>query len=788
MRMRIKHRKLKLFGVVMLTVLGIAFYFSLPDPLFSDPTSTVLEDRNGLLLGAMIAEDGQWRFPSSQNIPENYKTAVLEFEDRYFYKHPGVNLFSLLRAIKQNIKNGEIVSGGSTLTMQTIRLSRKGKPRTIREKLIEIAMALRLELSLSKSEIFVLYASHAPFGGNVVGLEAASWRYFGRPAHDLSWAEAATLAVLPNAPSLIHPGRNQESLLKKRNLLLNRLNEKSFIDDITLELALEEPLPGKPLPLGQSAPHLLARVYQDSRGEKQKTTLDYFLQKNVTEVVQKHHNVLKHNEVYNAAALVVKVGSGEVLAYIGNTNAHSKADHGCDVDIIPARRSTGSILKPLLYAAMLDEGLILPKTLIHDVPTNYGSFTPMNFDRKYAGVVPADKALYRSLNVPAVKMLQSYGVPAFHDLLKNIGMTTLNRSSDHYGLSLILGGAETTMWDLASIYGSFSRTLTNFYDNSSQYDEADWHPPYYLYDTGKVIEPTVNLKKHYNLGASSIWFAYEAMRQVNRPEELTGWEVFSSSQKIAWKTGTSFGFRDAWAVGTSKEYVVVVWVGNADGEGRPGLTGVQCAAPILFDVFNLLPESDWFDPPYDELTEAAICKNSGHRAGMYCTEIDTMYVPQAGINVESCPYHELVHLDSTGTYRVDGQCYDPASMIHTGWFVLPPVMEWYYKQSNPYYKSLPVFSPECMATLSSPMEFIYPRERSRFFIPVNLDRSEESIVFEIAHHDESATIYWHMNEKYLGTTKRNHQIAIHPEAGKYLITAVDNGGNSISRQIEILSN
>ncbi len=775
--------------IVLLLSLIIVFYFSLPDPLFSDPTSTVILDKNGQLLGAKIADDGQWRFPDNQNVPENYKIAVIEFEDRYFNSHPGVNVLSLLRALTQNVRQGEIVSGGSTITMQVIRLSRMGKPRTIKEKLIEIILALRLELALSKSEIFSLYASYAPFGGNVVGLDAASWRYYGRPSNELSWAEAATLAVLPNAPSLIYPGKNQQKLFEKRNRLLSKLGEKGILDDITYELACEEPLPGKPLPIRQVAPHLLAKVYLENKGERQKTTLDYFLQNKVNDVIIKHHNILKHNDIFNAAALVMKVESGEVIAYVGNAQAEQRSEHGCDVDIITSRRSTGSILKPILYAAMLDDGLILPKTIIPDIPTHYGGFTPMNFDHKYAGVVPADKALYRSLNVPAVKMLQEYGVPGFYDLLKNVGMSTLSNPSSHYGLSLILGGAEISMWDLATIYGSFGRVLNHFYDNSSRYNKDDWHSPYFIYNEGNG--ETLKQKqfvKHYNLSAASIWFAYEAMRKLNRPEEHTGWDMFSSTRKIAWKTGTSFGFRDAWAVGTSTEYVVVVWVGNADGEGRPGLTGVSCAAPVLFDIFNLLPETKWFEPPFDELVEAAVCKNSGHRAGIYCDEIDTMFIQHSGLNVATCPYHTLVHLDSTGKYQVNEECYNPASMEHVSWFVLPPVMEWYYKQNNPYYKPLPDFAPSCLSNQLIPMEFIYPRERSKFYIPVNLDHSSESIVFEIAHRDESALLFWHINERFLGTTKRNHQMTIHPKAGEYLITAVDEAGNAISKKIEILAN
>ncbi|MCK5839501.1 MAG: transglycosylase domain-containing protein, partial [Bacteroidales bacterium] len=247
----------KVAGAVLLLSLLTVYWISLPSGLFSNPTSTVIEDKTGVLLGAKIADDGQWRFPHNSYVPEKFKLAIIEFEDRHFYKHPGFNSFSLLRAAYQNIKSGRIVSGGSTLTMQVIRLSRKGKPRTILEKIREIVLATRLELSNSKSEILSMYASNAPFGGNVVGLDAASWRYYGRNPDRLSWSEMATLAVLPNAPSLIYPGKNQQKLLIKRDALLDKLLAQGYLDTISCELAKTEPLPGKPLPLPQLAPHLL---------------------------------------------------------------------------------------------------------------------------------------------------------------------------------------------------------------------------------------------------------------------------------------------------------------------------------------------------------------------------------------------------------------------------------------------------------------------------------------------------------------------------------------------------
>ncbi|MEQ9593739.1 MAG: transglycosylase domain-containing protein, partial [Cyclobacteriaceae bacterium] len=362
-------------GLSALTL--IIYYFSLPKEIFQTPYSTVLEDRNGNLLSASIATDGQWRFPQSSIVPEKFKTAITLFEDKRFDSHIGFDLLSIGRAFKQNIEAGEIVSGGSTITMQVIRLSRKNRARTVFEKLLEIILATRLELRYSKSEILALYASHAPFGGNVVGIEAASWRYFGRTIDQMSWGEAALLAVLPNNPSLIHLGKNRSALKAKRDRLLTRLHRANQIDELTMELAMQEMLPKDPLPLPRLAKHLLDRAVREGMGQTRiASTVELQLQRSAEDVINKQFNVLRANQVYNAAALILEVNTGEVLAYVGNTN--SGAAHGENVDVIAAPRSTGSILKPFLYAAMMDEGKLLPQTLVPDVPTIISGFSPKN--------------------------------------------------------------------------------------------------------------------------------------------------------------------------------------------------------------------------------------------------------------------------------------------------------------------------------------------------------------------------------------------------------------------------
>lgn len=769
----------KVLGGIFLTfflILGIWYLNCLPEPLFKAGYSTVLEDRNGKLLGAKIADDGQWRFPISEEIPEKFGKAITEFEDREFYHHPGVNPFAIVRALIQNYKADKIVSGASTLTMQVIRLSKQNPERTVGEKFKEMILATRLELSYSKKEILALYAAHAPFGGNVVGLEAASWRYFGRSPDQLSWAESAMLAVLPNSPALIHPGRNRDELKAKRNRLLFRLYEDGAIDSLTYGLSLKEELPDKPHSLPQEAPHYLANMYLGKeKGTRVRSGLDENLQRKINHIVEYHHGQLAANSIHNAAVLVLDVKHQHILAYVGNTAAGALHDE--QVDVIKAPRSTGSILKPFLYMLKLNEGEILPNTLVPDVPSRFSDFSPKNYSRTYSGAVAASEALARSLNVPAVNMLQAFGVPKFHHYLNELGLTTITKPPEHYGLTLILGGAEGTLWDITSAYGSLAKML-NAYDprvkNSLVYHSINF-------------ETSEKGESGFELSPGAIWSAFEAMVNVNRPEDEAFWRRFNGSRKVAWKTGTSYGYRDGWAIGVTPNYVVGVWVGNADGEGRPKLTGIKAAGPILFDVFNELPATQWFNEPLYEMQDIEICRLSGYRAGQYCDLIDTVSVPKAGLATTVCPYHKLVHVNNSETYRVNSSCVEISDLKTKAWFVLPADQEWYYRKSHPEYKPLPPVLPNCSKEDLASMKLIYPFKASSIYVPMELDGKTGKVVFEVAHRMPSAKIYWHLDEEYIGQTERFHQFSLSPEPRKHTLVLVDEFGERLEHRFEILN-
>lgn len=783
--------------LLSLFMVGVVYYFCLPQQLFKAPTSTVLFDKNGALLGAKIAADGQWRFPPNDTVPYKFATALITFEDKRFWKHWGVDIWAILRAVRLNTAQGRTVSGGSTLSMQTMRMARNNPPRTLFEKAKEAILATRLEWRYSKQEILSYYASNAPFGGNVVGLDAAAWKYFGRSAQTLSWAESAMLAVLPNSPSLIHLGRNRDKLQAKRDRLLDRLCATGAIDSLTCQLSKLERLPNKPKPLPRFAPHLLEHAHQQLLAEQTDynglihSTLDAEIQRQINEVLERHHQILKGNEIHNAAALVVEVKTGDVLAYAGNVLSAPK-EHSPDVDIIQAARSSGSILKPFLYAAALQEGVIAPNALLPDIPSHFGSYTPKNFDKEYAGVVPASQMVTQSLNIPAVHLLKDYGITRFADKLRQLGMQTLTQGADHYGLTLVLGGAETTLWDLGTMYSGMARNLAHYYDYDGQYDPNNFRTINYLKAASKgslLGTERQELGEQTVLGAAAIWHTFQAMQEVVRPNEEIFWKSFPSAYKVAWKTGTSYGFRDAWAVGCTPEYVVAVWAGNADGEGRPGLVGIHAAAPILFDLIPLLqPKAAWFDAPHDDQIRLPICKHSGHIAGSHCTEVEEQAQPTATEQTKLCPYHKTIYVSTDGQYQVNSDCSSPAERQAKSYFILPPTQSWYYQKKHPSYVVAPPYRADCKVsqTESRQMALLYPEPNMKIYIPTNLDESKSKTVFEAKHKDPETTLFWHLDDTYVGQTQTLHYLELDPNIGKHRITVVSEDGETISRSFEIL--
>ncbi|WP_331352024.1 penicillin-binding protein 1C [Cellvibrio sp. UBA7671] len=784
------------FFIICVVLLALQFS-PLPSSLTQTPYANLLLARDGSLLGAGIAADQQWRFAPVESLPDKYKKSLLLFEDQHFYRHPGINPLAIARALQGNLQAGKVTSGGSTISMQLARLLRQAEyqqqdkklpARSITSKLLEAGRAFQLEWRFSKEELLIHYASHAPFGGNIVGLRAAAWRYFGRAPEHLSWAESALLAVLPNSPALIHPGRQRDLLKQKRDRLLQRLHAKHYFSDLDLQLALIEPLPERPQSLPQLAPHLLATLKkQHSAQHVFHSSIDPFIQRIATQVAERHSLRLANEGVNNISLLLIDHERMEALAYVGNQAWQKQQRYAPDLDLIQRPRSTGSILKPLLYGLMLQEGELAPTSLIPDIPTQFGGYSPKNYDRSFRGAVPAQFALAHSLNIPSVRMLRDYGIGKFQEKLQAMGMTTLFRPADDYGLTLILGGAEGTLWDLTGIYARLAA--------SARDGNINQPIPTLLLQNKKALEnkivlqeKTPSIKPVIQQGAA--WLTLQALIDVARPGNDNYWRDFSGSQTIAWKTGTSYGLRDAWAIGSNGRYTLGVWVGNAGGEPASFISGQSSAAPILFDVFDALPSINWFSKPAHALKTISVCKDDGYLTGGQCDAAD-MEIPNTSHFAKVTQNHRRIHLDTDEQFRVHSRCETVNNMQAHNWFVLPPTQEFYWRQHHSEYKALPPWRSDCLNDLlqideDQPIELVYPNEESRIYIPMDLDGKRSRVVLKAVHRNPAAQLYWHLDDEFLGETKIFHEREAALEPGVHKLLVVDKQGYRLERRFRVI--
>ena len=785
-------RKVFFLSAIFIAVFASGLqWFPLPAGLHQQHYASLLLARDGSLLGATIAKDQQWRFAPVDSLPPKYLQSLLVFEDRYFYYHPGINPLAVVRALTGNIAAGKVTSGGSTISMQLARLLRQEQllldgeksTRNLRSKIAEAMLALQLEWHFSKDELLIHYASRAPFGGNIVGLRAAAWRYFGRSPEYLSWAESALLAVLPNSPALIHPGRQRDVLQQKRDRLLRRLHRQHLLSDLDLQLALLEPLPERPQPLPQIASHALATVKKQFP-EKHLfyTSLDIRQQQLANHIAQRHSARLANEGVNNIALVLIDHQTMETLAYVGNKPFSRNRLFAPDVDILQRPRSTGSILKPLLYGLMLQEGELAPTSLIPDIPTQINGYSPRNYDRNFRGAVPAQYALAHSLNIPSVRMLRDYGIGRFQEKLQAMGVSSLFRPADDYGLTLILGGAEASLWELTAIYARLAAAARDG-------DKAQM-PVHLLAKEKNSVAQSALVKPVIKQGAA--WLTLQALIEVARPGNENYWRDFAGSQTIAWKTGTSYGLRDAWAIGSNGRYTLGVWVGNAGGEPATFISGQSSAAPILFDMFDALPNVNWFVKPGHSLKTITVCKDDGYLAGGQCDSMD-IQIPVNSHFEKITPHHKRVHLDSMEQFRVHNHCESVSNMQTRDWFVLPPAQEFYWRQYHTDYRPLPPWRKDCVAESAQqdddvPMELIYPQASSRIYIPVDLDGKRSRVVLNAVHRDPAAVLYWHLDDQYLGETKIFHEREASLDVGIHKLMVMDKSGYKLERRFQVIGN
>ena len=751
---------------ILAGALLLFFAVPLPSPLFQRQYSTRILDADGEILRVFLNQNQQWLLPpGTQPPPEKLERALLLFEDRYFYYHPGVNPVALVRALWQNISQGKIVSGASTLTMQVARLIRP-KARTPGNKLLEIAQAVKIELLYSKKEILAAWLNHAPFGGNIIGYQAAALRYFGKTPGQLSWAEAATLAVLPNAPGLISPEKSPALLRRKRDRLLYRLLQTGAIDSSTYHLALLEPVPTRVLAFPVLAPHLSRMLHQRHGGGSIRTTLKRDIQQHAELLVRQYSERLRNLGIHNSAALIVETRSGRIRAWVGSQDFFDRAHHG-QVDGVLAPRSSGSILKPHLYAMAMDNGLLLPQTRLFDIPSAFGTFMPSNADEKFRGLVRADDALIHSLNIPAVRLLHEYGVVPFAHFLREGGIQTLQREADDYGLSLILGGAEVRLYDLAVLYrglglGGRFAPLHVLAEDSTQHA-----------DGRQLISP----------GAS--WLTLNVLRKVVRPGPEQFWFRFDNARPLAWKTGTSYGHRDAWAVGVSPEWTVAVWVGNFSGSGNANLGGATGAGPLLFELFNSLPHAagaEWFPRPERELVPVDLCPDSGYPAGPACPDPVPGSAPAWARPLPLCPFHKTLFVDKNSGEQVCSLCWKAGEYEARPFFVLPPQVLNYLRLSGSAPPAVPPHRASCPAKQGdSPLQITYPGPGSKIWLPREVTGTLQKLTLRAAHRQPGRRVFWYLDNRYLGSTAQEHIRAVVLDEGQHELVLVDESGEQARR-------
>ena len=760
--------------------IGVIFYVLLPFPdnLLNPPLAKAAFSRDGDLLDVRIADDEQWRFSAPEVLPQKYIESVIQFEDRHFYEHFGFNPLAIIRAIKDNYQAGHVVSGASTITMQLSRMVLKHRSRSYWNKFKEICLAIKLELRLSKGDILKLYATHAPMGRNIVGLQAASWHYFGRAPDELSWAEAALLSVLPNRPSMLYLEKNRKALLERRDQLLASLFQKKKLDERDYQLARLEPLPTAQREWPAQIPHLLDRLMRENPGVSEfHTTIDPLLQGSLMHVLENHRRTLGEEGVRNLALVVIDHTTLQTVGYVGNFTVDKSSAY---VDIASQPRSTASVVKPLLYGLMLENSELIPTALIPDVPTTIGNFSPENHDHKFHGAVPAAQMLAQSLNVPAVQLLRRYGIDRFRQQLQRYGLTTINRSAENYGLSLILGGGEANLWELTSVYARMANVVEkNSYDGTT--------------DAVQFLNTKPNSKPpkiKFPLTPGAAWLTLQAMVEVTRPGADSNWRNYENSQIIAWKTGTSFGLRDAWAIGSNGRYTVGVWAGNADGSSAASLGGAHSAGPVLMDVFSLLGTSAWLLEPEGALTTFTVCQDDGFIASDGCLPVNTQ-VPAHSHYAQTTPYHQRVFLSAKGLYRVHSGCESVSNMKAVDWFLLPPTQEYYWKRDHSDYRTLPPWRKDCIASLQQytaelPFDLIYPNAENVIYLPLDIDEKLSRAIFKAVHRDTDAILYWHLDSIFLGETKMFHEKMIRANPGKHTLVLVDKNGQRLERIFTII--
>ena len=816
-------------SVIVLFIIG-NWCFPLPKARLHPPSSQIVLDRNGEWLRAFLANDGMWRMSENNNtVSPLLHQAMLTAEDKWFYYHFGINPVSIATALYDNMKAGEVVRGGSTITMQLARLM-EPKARNVPNKLIEMFRAIQLELAYSKSEILNFYFNMLPYGGNIVGTGAASRLYFNKPQHAISLGEAALLAAIPNSPEGLRPDKFPENARKARAKILDRLLARRQISKQQWQEALQEPIPTKRYPLPFNAPHLSRMLVKGNRWDNETiadgriyTTIDAKVQETAAHILREYlkaaaagivnHHLQSHS-ASTGAIVVMDTQSRQVLAMVGS---HDFFDHDASgqVNGALAPRSPGSALKPFVYALAIEQGLITPETLLFDVPVTYSGYEPTNYDGIYNGYVTAHQALARSLNVPAVNLNARLKDITLHAFLKQAGITTLV-PTQKYGLSMVLGGCEVNLLELTTLYAGLA--------NMGEF------APYQIVVSGqqsRMLRSENSQHKSENRLAESQRLKAEGSSQRLFREETSfiitemlttsqlptntvkNPEAFESTMnlpKIAWKTGTSYGHRDAWCIGYSPKLTIGIWLGNFDGKGSPMLSGADAATPILFALFSALTGQDthrWFTKP-EQLKTREVCALTGAVPSPHCpAHKSDVYIP--GISsVAICAIHKRIYVDGDTGYSLCSHCRNlptaastegaendttrtAHNSVETKIFEEWPAEAATWLAKNGFaVPVLPEHNPLCTGTIAGTAPVILsPTEDTVYYIRDGVPLAHQKIQLSASTSNRTQQLFWFLDGELIFKGNAGEQYWLTPVKGEHTLTCVDAEGRSASRPLNI---
>jgi penicillin-binding protein 1C len=750
-----KIARIVIYSLLLFIVLDLIFPFKV-QPNYS----TLITDSEGKILHTFLNNQDKWRMKTElSEITPTLEKAIVHKEDRWFRWHFGVNPFAIVRAGVRNIFTGRRTSGASTITMQVVRLLNP-KNRTYFNKIIEILRAFQLEVHYSKDEILQLYLNLVPYGSNIEGIKSASILYFQKSPDVLSLAEVMALAIIPNRPSSLRLGINNDFILKERNRWLNEFKESQVFHNQDIDDALSEPMNVQRHEAPKLAPHLSLRLKQENPTEANiHSSLIRNKQLTIEKIVQNYVSRLYAMNIHNAAVMVINNQTHQVEAYMGSADFNNPVDGG-QVDGVRAIRSPGSTLKPLLYATAFDKGIITPKTTINDVPTNFGGFEPENFDKLFHGKVTVEFALANSLNIPAVKLLKEITTPVLVDKLKKADFQAVKKNSSKLGLSLVLGGCGVTLEELTNLFSSFA--------NEGKFQKAK----YIVNRNQSTVASTEITSKE------STYLTNQILTQITRPDLPNNYAYTYRMPKIAWKTGTSFGKKDAWSIGYNAKYTVGVWIGNFSGEGVPELSGANIATPLLFDIFNTIDynsSSKWFKSP-ENIALRKVCTESGDVPNEFCiNQITDYYIPSVS-KMTQCKHAKYVYVSADRQISYCSHCIPDNGAIRKTFPNHAPELVSWFETKHILYESLPLHNPKCERIfVENAPQIVYPVNDSEYILDKN---DAQKLMLNAQVRNDVKEIYWYINDKLLQKSTPNTPIFFGPTEGKIKISCSDDKGRN----------